>query len=403
MLAAPAFAGDLTVKLSGYDAAMLGFFDDGQHNLVTEVGTDHRNDVGMENLFDINVSVEGKGSNNLDYGAMISLWNGPNYANNWGTGTTAAGGTPVATSFTATEQQAYVWMSNNWGKLMLGDAHGASDLFVYAPTVGTNQIDGYYQQFLDLTKDWRAQPTYIDNNEDSTRITYYTPKVSGFQGGISYAPTLYSQGMTNNSVTGTALGAGNAYDNQVEAAAGWSGSFDKVGIKVTGLASTAEANQDSLVAAGTLAGSRLSSDYVSLGLGGQVAFAGFTLGASFTDPGKYDTFRGQEKNQDMFTVGGKYEWNQAAFAINFEDGEGYNLAWAGGTVGATGLGTAKTGATTANDDYVRNYQALGFGATYTWFPGLVSGVDVVLFDQGGDYTNESDSGVVAILSQHVNF
>jgi hypothetical protein len=167
MLAAPAFAGDLTVKLSGYDTAMLGFNDTtgtsvgGAGSGAGSAADDKSNNVGMQNLFDINVSVEGRGSNNLDYGAMISIWDGPSVQNLWGaTGTANA----------AYSNDAYVWLSNNWGKLMLGDAHGASDLFVYAPTVGTNQIDGSYQQFQNLARDWRALPTFIDNNESSTRI-----------------------------------------------------------------------------------------------------------------------------------------------------------------------------------------------------------------------------------------
>lgn len=137
MLAAPAFAGDLTVKLSGYDTAMLGFNDHTGESTATDDDV-KSNNVSMENLFDINVSVEGKGSNNLDYGAMISIWNGPNYSNAWTGG--GSGRNPAGTQFAstgsgvgATEQQAYVWMSNNWGKAMFGDAHGASDLFVYAP------------------------------------------------------------------------------------------------------------------------------------------------------------------------------------------------------------------------------------------------------------------------------
>jgi outer membrane protein OmpU len=391
MLAAPAFAGDLTVKLSGYDDAMLGFNDHTGTADAASGGADVKsNDVGMENLFDINVSVEGKGSNNLDYGAMISLWNGPSYTNGWGT----IGGTAV------TDQQAYVWMSNNWGKLMMGDAHGASDLFVYAPTVGSNQIDGYYQQFMNLARDWRALPTFIDNNESSTRITYYTPKVSGFQAGISYAPDLYTQGMTNSSTLATATATlSNIYDNQVEAAIGWGGSYDKWNFKVTGLATTAEANNDALL--GGAGGPQLQQDYLSLGLGGQVNFAGFTVGASYTNGGHYDEAQGQDKPQDMWTLGAKYDWNKASFAINLEDGEGYNLAWAGAAPSAT-LGESKTGDTT-DMDYMRNYDAIGFGATYTWFPGLVSGVDVVFFNQSGEYSNEGDSGAVAILSQRINF
>ena len=403
MLAAPAFAGDLTVKLSGYDTAMLGQFSESEHVDPVLLTPNARNNIGMENLFDINVSVEGKGSNNLDYGAMISLWNGPSYSNNWGTNNVAfvAGGAKVAgagtgqfSSTSATEQQAYIWMSNNWGKLMLGDAHGATDLFVYAPTVGSNQIDGYYQQFLDLNKVWRAQPTFIDNNESSTRITYYTPKVSGFQGGISYAPDLYSQGLNNNSVSGTVVGVSNVYDNQVEGALAWAGSYDKFNFKVSGLATTAQGNQDV-----TFAGLPPVVDYLSLGLGGQASYAGFTLGASYTDPGHYGEVKGQGKQQYMATVGGKYDWNQAAFAINFEDGEGYNPFWAAGLPG----GALKPGLGAADVDYVRNYMAVGFGATYTWFPGLVSGVDVVLFNQAGPTAAGDDNGEVVLLSQRVNF
>jgi hypothetical protein len=286
---------------------------------------------------------------------------------------------------------------------MLGDAHGASDLFVYAPTVGSNQIDGYYQQFLDLNKVWRAQPTFIDNNEDSTRITYYTPKVSGFQGGISYAPDLYSQGMTNNAISGGAVGAygTNAYQNQVEAALGWSGSYDKWNFKATGLATTADGNGDLVDA---LSGTSPVNEYLSLGLGGQVNYAGFTVGASYTDPGHYDELKGQGKQQDMWTLGGKYDWNQAAFAINFEDGEGYNPDWAV-AAGGTGVpaGALKGGLNAVDSNYVRNYMALGFGATYTWFPGLVSGVDLVFFNQAGPTSAGDDNGEVLLLSQRVNF
>ena len=401
MLAAPAFAGDLTVKLSGSDTAMLSFndhtgtavggFDGG--TTTTQAADDKSNSVDMQNLFDINVSVEGKGSNNLDYGAFISIWNGPSVQNGWG----SIGGAGTANQ--AFSNDAYVWMSNNWGKVMFGDAHGASDLFVYAPTVGTNQIDGYYQQFENLNRDWRALPTFIDNNESSTRITYYTPKISGFQGGLSWTPNLYSQGMTNNSTVGafpTTATFGNMYDNQVEGALGWSGSYDKANIKVTGLATTAESNNDVQF----LGTHPLATDYLTLGLGGQVNFAGFTVGGSYSNGGHYDAAKGQDKPQDMWTAGVKYDMDKASFAINGEMGEGYDIAW------GVGGGIAKENPTfqaPLNSDYIRSYDALGFGATYTWFPGLVSGVDVVFFNQDGEYSSEGDSGVVAILSQRVNF
>ena len=58
-------------------------------------------------------------------------------------------------------------------------------------------------------------------------------------------------------------------------------------------------------------------------------------------------------------------------------------------------------------DYVRNFEALGFGATYTWFPGLTSAFDTVFFDQKrGDEvvnTSGSDKGEVVMVSQKITF
>jgi len=388
MLAAPvpAFAGDLTVKLSGYDNVIAGFFQESQHTDPVTTFVNTRNNVGIENLFDLTVNVTGKGSNNLDYGALISLWNGPDYTNAWA---------PNPKGNAAHTSDAYVWMSNNWGKLMLGDEHGASDLFVYAPTVGTNQIDGNYSDFVDLNKLWRAQPTFIDNTDDSTRITYYTPVVSGFQAGISYTPNLFNEGAGIQTVTANAVGASpfsTGYDNQVEGALAWSGSYDKVNLKASALVTSAQGNKDVLAGA-------IKDEYVSMGIGGQANFSGFTVGASYTDPGSYGEIKGQDKNQFMWTVGGKYEWDKAAVAVNFEDGAGYNVNW-----GVNGLPAGlKTGENVIDTDYVRSFDAIGLGATYTWFPGLVSGIDVVFFDQYGAASGGDDQGEVVMLSQRVNF
>jgi hypothetical protein len=208
--------------------------------------------------------------------------------------------------------------------------------------------------------------------------------------------------MTNNSISGTGLSTTSMYDNQVEAALGWSGSYDKWSFKATGLATTAEGNQDvGFFGGGILAGHRPQQDYLSLGIGGQVNYAGFTVGTSYTDPGHYDEVAGQDKQQYMWTVGGKYDWSHASLAINYEDGEGYNTARIGAA--AASFGTAKAGETVTDANYLRDYQAVGLGATYTWFPGLVSGVDLVFFDQYGAYTGSDDSGEVVILSQRVNF
>ena len=108
----------------------------------------------------------GKASNGVQYGANIGLWNGPEVGNLW-----TGGGSSVELN------SAYVWMSGAFGKVLFGDEHGASDLFVYAPTIGEGQVDGRYQDFVSPFLVARFQPSGIDNTEHSTKITYYTPKV----------------------------------------------------------------------------------------------------------------------------------------------------------------------------------------------------------------------------------
>ena len=67
----------------------------------------------------------GKASNGMQYGADVGLWNGPEVTNLW-----TGGGSTIELN------SAYVWLSGAFGKAIFGDSHGASDLFVYAPTVG---------------------------------------------------------------------------------------------------------------------------------------------------------------------------------------------------------------------------------------------------------------------------
>ena len=145
------------------------------------------NSHDFETEFKLNIDAMGKASNGIQYGANIGLWNGPEVANLW-----TGGGSSIELN------SAYVWLSGAFGKAMFGDEHGASDLFVYAPTVGEGQIDGRYMDFVSPFALARFQASGIDNTEHSTKITYYTPKVGNenhkVQLGISYAPQMYDYG-----------------------------------------------------------------------------------------------------------------------------------------------------------------------------------------------------------------
>ncbi len=87
-----------------------------------------------------------------------------------------------------------IWMSGSWGKLELGGQDGPGDK-VYAGAeklahVSPGNIDVYANTFgadTDLGG-FADEKMSINDSSDDTKITYYTPRISGFQAGYSWAP-----------------------------------------------------------------------------------------------------------------------------------------------------------------------------------------------------------------------
>lgn len=324
----------------------------------SEKGTANRRSADFQTEYRFDIAADGKAAGGIEYGAKISLYNGEDL------GTTTA-----AVDVDVRADEAYVYMSGAWGKVIFGDESGASDLFVYAPTVGQGQIDGSYTNFTDPASLTTFLPTYLDNTENDTKITYYTPKVGSanhkVQLGVSY---------TANPEQGIAVTKYDAaaYQGQIEATAQYTGSIENVNLVLSPMMATAQRNGDKVT--------NDIREYTLWGIGGQAAYAGFTFGASYVDAGKMATKVGEDKNQDAFSVGLSYEFDKVAMAVNYMTGEGYFAA-----------------------GYVDDYSALGFGATYTWFPGLTTAVDAVFFDQSVDGVAYDNEGHVLMLSQKMTF
>jgi predicted porin len=92
--------------------------------------------------------------------------------------------------------EAYVYIGGPWGRLEFGDTDDvvAGGLLIYAPSVGIGQVDGDYGSFSRLSLD-DYYPFYPDIGT-STKINYYTPRIAGFQAGISYSPHLSDNGQS---------------------------------------------------------------------------------------------------------------------------------------------------------------------------------------------------------------
>ena len=382
LAAAPAMAADnnnLKLQLSGYADFRAGFFDQDSDNSAAAAET-HRD---FETEAKLNFDVIGHAQNNVEYGGRVSLWNGANANDGFNGG-----------SNDMHIHEAYAYMGGNFGKILLGDSTGASDLFVYAPVVGEGQVDGSYSDFTSNATLAPFFPAYIDNEETSTKATYYTPVFSGFQVGVSYAPQFYDYGQNvvkyHNAFSTTTNDQPTPYDDFIEAAAQYNTDYKNFNIKLSGLLSTANRSSSFGAACGTGAG-QLCQDFTSWGLGGQVGFGGFTVGGSYNDGGDYLAPVGTNDDQYTWSLGGTYEFGKAGVGISYLQGAGWT----------SGLG------------YVQNYTSVGVGGEYNWLPGLVTSADFVYFDQaqraGSGLTGTvgagdgDNNGYVFLLSQRVNF
>ncbi len=383
----------ISLNVGGYDDFIAGFYHQSQGVLGTSPAA-RQTTHDFENEYKINFDATGKGSNGVEYGANISLWNGSEEGLLWGNAGTQAN-----------MNSAYVWLSGAFGKALFGDEHGASDLFVYAPTVGEGQVDGRYRDFVGASTLAFFQPSGIDNTEHSTKITYYTPKVGNdnnkVQLGVSYIPQMYDYGQA---VVATQAGnANSAYQDVIKGALQYTGNFNPV--NVTASAQIISGNHSAgALSATTLGGGAVNTpaslgtlraqDFTAWGLGTQVGYNGFTFGGSYTDQGSYNTVSGQNKAQNAYTLGAKYEFDKVGVAANWLGGQGYAnyLAHAGADA-----------ATVKNTNYVGNFDAYAAGAVYTWFPGLTSNVDAVFFNQSVKDQTDHNDGYVLLLSQRLAF
>lgn len=364
----------LNVNIGGYVDFRAGLIAGSNDAFPT---TDMRSH-GFLTEYKINMDIDGKAAKGIEYGGRISLTNAATFSG-------FSGGADTKTA------EAYVYLAGAYGKAVLGDHNGASDLFVYAPTVGLGQVDGQYTNFIDLNTVGAFMPSYIENGSDySTKITYMTPKVGNdkhkVQLGVSYGP---SNGFQGQQVA--VYDSPSSYRNNLEAGFQYQGEFSPVSVVFSGyLQSGVGGDVNSTFFSH-------ARDYIAWGVGTQLAYAGFTFGGSYVDAGSYNTFEtsaglNQDKEQNVWTLGAKYEQNKYAVAVNYMRAKGYRPSLSSG-----GSGTA------ADQDYVKSFNAYSVGGTYTWFPGMATQLDYVFFNQKRDDTTSKAAGSVVVVSQKLTF
>jgi outer membrane protein OmpU len=353
----------ITVSLGGYTEFFAGFYDD------DVPGRTHRE---FELETEIVVRADGKADNGLLYGAKIELQNS----------TGGAGATGVGTD------EASVYLGGTWGRLELGDFDGAADtLKIYAPLVGTEQIDGDYPDFASVTDPTStlalgSQPAFgihIPNSGDATKVMYLTPRFAGFQGGISYTPESGSEAqdvVQFKNITG--------YKDWIDGGVNYTGTFSGFSVALGATISSASGKNGT---GSTPAGVSLE-DFTAWNVGTQIGYGGFLLGGGYVDADDYNVPAGTGgADQSVWHAGLSYTAGPVAVGASYMDAEGYK-----------GAGTS----------YASDYKAYGVGAAYTLAPGFVVQSEFMYIDEEvraspNAATTVSNEGYVVILNTRLDF
>ena len=311
-------AAQVTVKFGGdirFDAAWI---DDDQPN---------SKDFNFQQEVRFPITAEGKSDNGLTYGAFVRLRN---------TGSTDIAGSPGgAASVAATTgnniyaERKYIYVGGGFGRIEMGDEWGAhTKLTGFAPVVGIGQIDGNHGNWTN-NGSFAYQPS--NYNTYDTKITYFTPRIAGFQAGASYTPE-YGQRGDINQVTRRIKGAG--YTDVIELAANYSGEFSGATVNVGAGYSFGDRDTNAL------------REMEIWNVSASVGYAGFTVGGAYIDNeiGAVD--------QDGWNVGATYKNGPMGVGISY--------------------GTSETNGV---DDTVWSV-----GAVYTVAPGLNVAADLYFVD-----------------------
>lgn len=316
-LAMPAFA-DVEVTLSG------------QVEFGASAADEETIDNGRGYFFfmdsETKIEAEGAADNGVNYSAKVELE----------TDADGDGG-----DVNADEARVAFW--GGFGRVEMGREDGAADnMFVGGEDfqAGTGGIDGDPAN-LDL-------PGAADSG-DAAKVTYFTPRVGGFQLGASYAPDNGDAENDSDDDVGE-------FEDFVELGANFNTSAGGADVTISAVAALG----------GAEVGDEDREDYA---IGGGVEFGGLGIGVGYIL--KEDADEG-----DGFTVGAKYGFGPA----NVSAGYSYD-----------------------NPDVGDESSVLAFSADYGLYPGVTVKADVAFNDDDDDTGADDDSTTAGVLTVQLDY
>lgn len=280
----------------------------------------------------------------------------------------------------------YLYMEGAWGRAQMGSDLGVTKTMKIDASGlarATGGIDGDFRYFgiaAGTPSGMIATPDLIldhgsvtdaqlsdESQENINKLSYYTPRFSGFQAGVSYL--FDTTGGDRGQVLSRADNTSGEAENVFLWAANWEGKFDQVGIRLGGTGEWGSAEVST------------EEDLRTWQVGAEVAFMGFKVAGSYGDWGdSLATSATASANEDrkFWTLGGAYEYGPYGMSVTYLNS----------TYEASGVD---------ND-----FDNLSFGVDYKMAPGFTPYAEVSLFDINEDGTgvaNDNDGTVFIVGSQ----
>lgn len=356
LLAGPALASDpLKVTIGGN--VVTGFYVVDADNIGGTSFQDTKVAVVARN---IDIKAEGTLDNGLVAGVDAKLMLGSDFANN-----------NANRDGSATFRQLFAYLEGGFGRFEIGGTDGAAYKMHYTSPwfVPGNGVDS--PNILNnpgISVSGLRQSTFSLLATNANKVSYFTPRLAGFQLGLSFTPEATLHNVTAN---GLVVLPDDGLTNAFEAALNYAGTFGGVDLGLDGFYTTADAGA-----------AFANSDPQEYGFGANLGYAGFTLGGAYY------------KSKDMVS----------SFTVMPGAADVDQRVWTAGLKYATGPWTV--GVAYLNSD--ADFGTLGFNpSSDSWQVGggynLGSGVDIGLDLQkskvdtaAGSYDAQSAGIVLAI-------
>jgi hypothetical protein len=381
LFAGAAFAETPKVTIGGHADFEVGIAND-------DLDEEQRNHAFRSDT-EVTFRVDGKTDNGLGYGGGVDL--------------EADTGESEESSGTGTDgrnqglnaSRTFVYLDGQWGRVEMGSEVGASGTMkVDAGSVAraTGGINGDWWYFANASdRFWSMSDLALGYNpagtsgtgflgdattENLNKVTYYTPRFSGFQLGVSYMPDQSNRGQNvvrTDGLSGLSeniWSGGLSYDNK----------FGDIGMA---LAATGEIGD---------AQATTYEDLRAWQAGAKFTYMGFSIAGSYGDIG--DSNRLATENADdtsFWTLGGAYEMGPFGASVTYIDSE-YDCGTTGAGVGGCSGGGGQ------ND-----FSNIVVGVDYKLAPGLTPFAEVSFFEQDATDTADNNDGTIAIIGTQLNF